>query len=198
MGMNGSLVAYPHSPRVSADSDGGRYAEGRHLVEQFAANFCLGPLIGQSPGAKSPAGLGATHVAARSAAHHLSRRARMRSHSAALLPRPVSIPSSRRTWANFAGSAKRLSAIICRKAAIPISEPDSGQPAAAHPQGHIDRKRCERRPGLHSPPVVGFLKGLPGAGHRAHGSRFGGGIEHREARHHLIAGSAPGRGFYQA
>ena len=117
--VHGSLVAYPHSPRVSADSDGGRYAEGRHLVEQFAANFCLGPLIRQSRGAKSPAGLGATHVAARSAAHHLSRRARMRSHSAALLPRPVSIPSSRRTWANFAGSAKRLSAIICRKAAIP-------------------------------------------------------------------------------
>ena len=144
------------------------------------------------------AGLGATHVATRSAAHHLSRRARMRSHSAALLSRPGSIPSSRRTWANFVGSAKRLSPIICRKAAIPISEPDSGQPAAAHPQGHIDRKRCERRPGLHSPPVVGFLKGLPGAGHRAHGSRFGGGIEHREARHHLIAGSAPGRGFYQA
>ena len=53
--MNGLLVAYPHSPRVSAHSDGGRHAEHRHPVEHVADNFCLGPLIGQSPGAKGPA-----------------------------------------------------------------------------------------------------------------------------------------------
>jgi hypothetical protein len=61
--INGSLVAYPHSLRVSADSDPGRHSERRHPVEHVAANFCLGPLIGQSPGAKSPAdnGLVAIH-----------------------------------------------------------------------------------------------------------------------------------------
>ena len=53
--MNGSLVAYPHSPRMSADSDGGRHSERRHPVEHVAANFYLGPLIGQSSGAKSAA-----------------------------------------------------------------------------------------------------------------------------------------------
>jgi hypothetical protein len=48
--MNGSLVASPHSPRVSADSGGDRHSERRHPVEHVAANLCLGPLIGQSPG----------------------------------------------------------------------------------------------------------------------------------------------------
>jgi hypothetical protein len=59
--MNRSLVASPLSPRVSRDPDGGRHAERRHPVEHVAANFCLGPLIGQSSGAKSPAENG--HVA---------------------------------------------------------------------------------------------------------------------------------------
>ena len=52
--MNRSLVASPLSPRVSADPDGGRHAERRHPVEHVAPNFCLGALIGQSPGVKPP------------------------------------------------------------------------------------------------------------------------------------------------
>ena len=61
--MNRSLVASPLSPRVSADPDGGRHAERRHPVEHVAPNFCLGALIGQSPGVKPPAdnGLIAIH-----------------------------------------------------------------------------------------------------------------------------------------
>jgi nucleoside-diphosphate-sugar epimerase len=61
--MYRSLVASPVLPRVSADPDGGRHAERRHPVEHVAANFCLGPLIEQSPGAKPPAddGLVAIH-----------------------------------------------------------------------------------------------------------------------------------------
>jgi hypothetical protein len=61
--MNKSLVAFPVLPRVSADSDGGRHAERRHPVENVAPNFCLSPLIGQSPGVKPPAenGLVAIH-----------------------------------------------------------------------------------------------------------------------------------------
>ena len=53
--INGSLVAYPHSSRVSADPDGGRQPLYRHPVEHVAPNFCLGPLIGQSPVVKPPA-----------------------------------------------------------------------------------------------------------------------------------------------
>ena len=50
--MNGSLDSYHLSSRVSADPYGGRHAERRHPVEHVAANFCLGPLIGQSSGVK--------------------------------------------------------------------------------------------------------------------------------------------------
>lgn len=50
-----------------------------------------------------------------------SRKLPLRCHSAALSRRSGSIPNSRLTWANFAGSARRLSAIICRRAIIPVS-----------------------------------------------------------------------------
>src|SRR5271156_3344421 len=61
--MNKSLVASRLSPRVSADPDSGGHTERRHPVEHVAANFSLGPLIGQSPGVKPPAdnGLVAIH-----------------------------------------------------------------------------------------------------------------------------------------
>ena len=61
--MNRSLIVSPVLPRVSPNPDGGRHAERGHPVEHVAANLCLGPLIGQSPGVKPPAdnGLVAIH-----------------------------------------------------------------------------------------------------------------------------------------
>src|SRR5271170_6086926 len=41
------------SADVSAEPSGGRHAEPRHPVEHVAADFCLSPLIGQSPGVKA-------------------------------------------------------------------------------------------------------------------------------------------------
>ena len=40
---------------VSANPSGDRHAEPRHPIEHVAPDLCLGPLIGQSPGVKSPA-----------------------------------------------------------------------------------------------------------------------------------------------
>jgi hypothetical protein len=61
--MNRSLIVSPVLPHLSADPDGGRHTERGHPVEHVAANLCLGPLIGQSPGVKPPAdnGLVAIH-----------------------------------------------------------------------------------------------------------------------------------------
>src|ERR1700692_1641522 len=39
---------------VSAKPSGDWHAEPRHPIEHVAPDFCLGPLIGQSPGLKSP------------------------------------------------------------------------------------------------------------------------------------------------
>ena len=61
--MDRLLVASPVPARVSADPDGGRHAEPRHPVEHIAPDLCLGLLIGQSSGLKSPTddGLVAKH-----------------------------------------------------------------------------------------------------------------------------------------
>ena len=61
--MDRPLVASPVPARVSVDPGGGRHAEPRHSVEHIAPDFCLGLLIGQSSGLKSPAddGLVAKH-----------------------------------------------------------------------------------------------------------------------------------------
>jgi NAD(P)-dependent dehydrogenase (short-subunit alcohol dehydrogenase family) len=40
---------------MSADPNSGWHAKRRHPVENVASDFCLGPLIGQSPGVKPPA-----------------------------------------------------------------------------------------------------------------------------------------------
>jgi hypothetical protein len=39
---------------VSANPSGDWHAEPRHPIEHVAPDLCLGPLIGQSPGLKSP------------------------------------------------------------------------------------------------------------------------------------------------
>ena len=41
------------SADMSAEPSGDRHAEPRHPVEHVAADFCLSPLIGQSPGVKA-------------------------------------------------------------------------------------------------------------------------------------------------
>jgi hypothetical protein len=53
----------PLAACVSADSSGGRHTEPCHPVKHVAPDFCLGPLIGQNPGVKTPAddGLVAKH-----------------------------------------------------------------------------------------------------------------------------------------
>src|SRR5689334_20727633 len=38
----------------SDDPNGDRHAEARHLIENVASDLCLGPLIRQSPGMKTP------------------------------------------------------------------------------------------------------------------------------------------------
>ena len=53
--MDRAVVTSPVSGSISVDPDGGRHAERRHHVENVAPDFCLGPLIGQSPGVESPA-----------------------------------------------------------------------------------------------------------------------------------------------
>jgi hypothetical protein len=61
--MDRPLVTSPGPACVSVDPGGGRHAEPRHSVEYVAPDFCLGLLIGQSSGLKSPAddGLVAKH-----------------------------------------------------------------------------------------------------------------------------------------
>jgi ATP-dependent DNA ligase len=61
--MHRRLVASPGPACMSMDPGGGRHAEPRHSVEHVAPDFCLGLLIGQSSGLKSPAddGLVAKH-----------------------------------------------------------------------------------------------------------------------------------------
>jgi len=56
-------LCFPLSGCALADPGGDRHAETRHPVEHVASDFCLGPLIAQSPGVKSPAddGLVAKH-----------------------------------------------------------------------------------------------------------------------------------------
>jgi hypothetical protein len=56
-------AASPLAACVSADPSGGRHTEPCHLVEHVAPDFCLGPLIAQNPGVKTPAddGLVAIH-----------------------------------------------------------------------------------------------------------------------------------------
>lgn len=61
--MKKLLAASPLSIVLSADPDGDRHAEPGHPVEHVAADFCLDPLIGQSPGVELPSddGLVAIH-----------------------------------------------------------------------------------------------------------------------------------------
>src|SRR5271166_3504159 len=56
-------AASPLAACVSADPSGGRHTEPCHPVKHVAPDFCLGPLIGQNPGVKTPAddGLVAKH-----------------------------------------------------------------------------------------------------------------------------------------
>lgn len=53
--MNILPAASVYPRLVSSDASTGRHADTRYPVEHGASNLCLDPLIGQSPGLKSPA-----------------------------------------------------------------------------------------------------------------------------------------------
>jgi hypothetical protein len=60
--MNGIRGLFRPEVLGLLDPDGDRHAEAGHAVEDVAANLCLGLLVGQSPGVKTPADDGLVSV----------------------------------------------------------------------------------------------------------------------------------------
>jgi len=52
---NTNSALFLPQPVILLDPNGDRHTETRHAVEDVAADLCLGLLIGQSPGVKTPA-----------------------------------------------------------------------------------------------------------------------------------------------